>query len=44
MEPLHFLSGTFRGSQLRWATPDKEGSDIVEAVESLGRAFFEVDK
>lgn len=28
-EPLGFLSGTFRGSQLRWATVDKEGFAIV---------------
>ena len=24
-EPLGFLSGTFKGSQQRWATMDKEG-------------------
>ena len=24
-EPLAFLSGTFKGSQMRWATIDKEG-------------------
>ena len=24
-EPLAFLSGSFKGSQLRWATVDKEG-------------------
>ena len=35
MEPLYFLSGTFRGSQCKWATPDKEGYAIVEAVERL---------
>ena len=35
MEPLYFLSGTFRGSQIKWATPDKEGFAIVEAVERL---------
>ena len=28
-EPLGFLSGTFRGSQQRWATVDKEGFAIV---------------
>ena len=28
-EPLGFLSGTFRGSQQRWATVDKEGFTIV---------------
>ncbi|CAN0569674.1 unnamed protein product, partial [Laminaria digitata] len=29
-EPLAFLSGSFRGSQLRWPTLDKEASAIVE--------------
>ena len=28
-EPLEFLSGTFRGSQQRWATVDKEEFAIV---------------
>ena len=28
-EPLGFLSGTFRGSQRRWATVDKDGFTIV---------------
>ena len=28
-EPLAFLSGTFKGSQMRWATIDKEGFAIV---------------
>ena len=28
-EPLAFLSGTFKGSQMRWATNDKEGFAIV---------------
>ena len=27
-EPLAFLSGTFKGSQMRWATIDKEGFAI----------------
>lgn len=29
-EPLAFLSGSFRGSQLRWPTLDKEASAIVK--------------
>ena len=29
-EPLAFLSGSFRGSQVRWPTLDKEASAIVE--------------
>ena len=28
-EPLKFLSGTFKGSQQRWATVDKDGSAVV---------------
>ena len=27
-EPMAFLSGTFKGSQMRWATIDKEGFAI----------------
>jgi len=34
-EPLGFLSGTFRGSQLRWATVDKEGFAIVSTFRRL---------
>ena len=35
MEPMYFLSGTFRGPQVKWATPDKKEYSIVEAVERL---------
>ena len=35
MEPLHFLSGKFKGSQQRWSTTDKEAFAIVEAVDRL---------
>ena len=34
-EPLGFLSGTFRGSQQRWATVDKEGFTIVSTFRRL---------
>ena len=34
-EPLGFLSGTFRGSQERWATVDKEGFAIVSTFKRL---------
>ena len=34
-EPLGFLSGTFRGSQQRWMTVDKEGFAIVSAFRRL---------
>ena len=33
-EPLAFLSGSFKGSQLRWATVDKEGFAIVNTFRS----------
>ena len=35
-EPLVFLSGTFKGSQMRWATIDKEGFAIVSTFRRLG--------
>ena len=35
MEPLYFLSGSFKGAQLRWSTAEKEGFAIVESVERL---------
>lgn len=34
-EPLGLLSGTFRGSQLRWATIDKEGFAIISTFRRL---------
>ena len=34
-EPLAFLSGTFNGSQMRWATIDKEGFAIVGTFRRL---------
>ena len=33
--PLAFLSGCFKGSQLRWATVDKEGFAIVKTFRRL---------
>ena len=33
--PLAFLSGTFKGSQMRWATFDKEGFAIVNMFRRL---------
>ena len=32
-EPLAFLSGSFKGSQLRWVTVDKEGLAIVNTFQ-----------
>jgi hypothetical protein len=34
-EPLCFLSGNFTGSQLRWATVEKEGFPIIHALDKL---------
>ena len=34
-EPLAFLSGTFKGSQMRWATIEKEGFAIVSTCRRL---------
>jgi hypothetical protein len=31
-QPLAFLSGDFKGAQLRWTVPEKEGFAIVDAV------------
>jgi RNase H-like domain found in reverse transcriptase len=31
-QPLAFLSGEFKGAQLRWTVPEKEGSAIVDTV------------
>ena len=34
-EPLAFLRGSFKGSQLRWATVDNEGFAIVNTFRRL---------
>ena len=34
-EPLAFLSGTYKGSQMRWATIDEEGFAIVSTFRRL---------
>jgi hypothetical protein len=34
-EPLCFLSGNFMGSQLRWATVEKEAFPIIQALDKL---------
>ena len=43
MRPLAFYSGQFRGSQVRWGIPCKEGYAVVEALKRgevfLGRPF-----
>ena len=39
-EPLGFLSGTFCGSQQRWATVDKEGFAIASTFRRLGHLLW----
>ena len=34
-EPLAFLSGTFRGAQIRWAIPDKDSFAVKELCVKL---------
>ena len=40
-EPLAFLSGTFKGSQMRWATIDKYGFAIVSTFRRLEHFLVE---
>ena len=35
LEPLYFLSGTFKGSSLHWAINEKEAYPIIEGVKRL---------
>ena len=42
-EPLAFLSGSFKGSQLRWVTVDKEGFAIVSTFRRLGGVHIFTD-
>lgn len=39
-QPLTFPSGSFRGSQLRWPTMDKEALAIVELLIKGGLTFL----
>jgi hypothetical protein len=41
--PLAFLSGSFKGASLRWATPDKEGYAVVEACKRLAHMLYVTD-
>ena len=40
-EPLAFLSGSFKGSQMRWATIDKEGFAIVSTFRRLEHLLWD---
>ena len=39
-EPLAFLSGSFKGTHLRWATVDREGFAIVNTFRRLEYLFW----
>ncbi len=43
-EPLGFVSGSFRGSQLNWPTMDKEGYAIVVAIKRLDYLMWAGEK
>ena len=39
-EPLAFLAGSFRSSQARWSTPEKEAYAIVASVDRLDSYYY----
>jgi RNase H-like domain found in reverse transcriptase len=43
-QPLAFLSGEFKGAQLRWTVPDKEGFAIVDTVTKLNYLLLSHDE
>jgi hypothetical protein len=42
--PLAFLSGEFKGAQLRWTVPEKEGFAIVDTVTKVDYLLLSHDK
>jgi hypothetical protein len=42
--PLAILSGEFRGAQLRWTVPEKEGFAIVDTVTKLDYLLLSHDE
>ncbi|CAM9622964.1 unnamed protein product [Sphacelaria rigidula] len=40
-KPLDFLSGNFKGSQLRWVTSDKKGLAIVSTFRHLEHLLWD---
>jgi hypothetical protein len=43
-QPLAFLSGEFKGAQLRWTVPAKEGFAIVDTVTKVDYLFLSHDE
>jgi RNase H-like domain found in reverse transcriptase len=43
-QPLAFLSGEFKGAQLRWTVPEKEGFSIVDTVTKINFLFLNHDE
>jgi RNase H-like domain found in reverse transcriptase len=43
-QPLAFLSGEFKGAQLRWTVPEKEGFAIVDTVTKVDYLFLSHDE
>jgi RNase H-like domain found in reverse transcriptase len=43
-QPLAFLSGEFKGAQLRWTVPEKEGYDIVDTVTTVNYLLLSHDE
>jgi hypothetical protein len=43
-QPLAFLSGEFKGAQLRWTVPEKEGFSIVDTVAKVDYLLLSHDE
>jgi RNase H-like domain found in reverse transcriptase len=43
-QPLAFLSGEFKGAQLRWTVPEKEGFAIVDTVTKVDYLLLSHDE
>jgi RNase H-like domain found in reverse transcriptase len=43
-QPLAFLSGEFKGAQLRWTVPEKEGFAIVDTVTNVNYLLLSHDE
>jgi RNase H-like domain found in reverse transcriptase len=43
-QPLAFLSGEFKGAQLRWTVPAKEGLAIVDTVTKVDNPLLSHDE
>jgi hypothetical protein len=42
-QPLAFLSGEFKGAQLRWTVPEKEGFAIDDTVTKVDHLLLSHD-